>query len=120
MSGQASGFSVRSPQLGHNPLVVASSGQRIAIGYGLSATLQGLGKEGSSSTLAQDPTYKEASKSLGSTPISGFVDTRAALRLAESLGAASEAKFQLARPYLEKTRFLAIGRTEQRIWRRRS
>ena len=104
VSGQASGFSVRSPQLGHNPLVVASSGQRIAIGYGLSAALQGLGTEGSSSTLAQDPTYKEASKSLGSTPISGFVDTRAALRLAESLGASSESKFQDARPYLAKTR----------------
>ncbi len=113
VSGRASGFSVRNPQLGPNPLVVASSGGRISIGYGLSAALQGLRTESSSSTLAEDPTYKAASQALGSTPISGFVDTQAALRLAEKLGASSDSKFQVARPYLSKTRFLAIGSTEQ-------
>ncbi len=113
VTGKASGFSVRSPQLGHNPLVVATSGQRIAIGYGLSATLAGLESGASTSTLAGDPTYKEASKSLGSTPISGFVDAQGALTLAESLDSSADPDLQIARPYLSKARFLALGSGEQ-------
>ena len=35
ISGKASGFSVRSAELGAKPLVVAAEGERIAISYGL-------------------------------------------------------------------------------------
>ena len=50
---QGAGFSVRSPDLGAKPLVVAAEGERIAIGYGLPATLAGLDSE-SGPTLAED------------------------------------------------------------------
>src|SRR5262249_32262125 len=42
LSGKASGFSVRSAELGPRPLVVATEGDRVAIGYGLPQTLRGL------------------------------------------------------------------------------
>lgn len=109
VTGKASGFSVHSPELGHSPLVVAAEGKRIAIGYGLSAALKGLESGEPGSTLADDSTYKEATESLDGTPISGFVDAQGAVRLAESLGAASDPKFQMAKPYLSRARFLALG-----------
>jgi hypothetical protein len=113
VSGRASGFSVRSTQLGPNPVVVATEGSRIAVGYGLAAALKGLQSGGSASTLADSATYKEAIESLGTTPISGFVDGPNALRLAESLGLAADPKFQIARPYISRIRFLALGSGEQ-------
>ena len=77
LSGKASGFSVRSPELGSKPLVVATEGERIAISYGLAASAAALSaSEGSS--LGQDPAFEEAKEALGGTPISGFVDGPAA------------------------------------------
>jgi len=107
VSGKATGFSIRSAELGSKPLVVIAKGSRIAIGYGLSAALGGL-SEGSQ-TLADNPDYKDAVSALGGTPISGFVDGPAALRLAESLVPATETGFQEAKPYLSKVGFVAIG-----------
>ncbi len=69
ISGKATGFSVRDPELGRQPLVVAAEGDRIAISYGLAASAQAL-TAGQSATLAEDPAYKEAVAALGSTPIS--------------------------------------------------
>ncbi len=112
VSGQASGFSVRSGQLGRNPVVVVAKGDRVAIGYGLAAALQGLSPGGAGTTLADSSTYKAAVDSLGDTPISGFVDGPGALRLAEALGA-SGPKFEAAKPYLSKVRFLALGAGKQ-------
>ena len=108
VSGKASGFSIHSAELGPKPLVVAAKGERIAIGYGLPAALQGLSAE-SSATLSDSPGYKEAVAALGSTPISGFVDGPAALRLAESLVPPSEQGFQEAKPYLAKVGYIALG-----------
>ncbi len=108
INGKASGFSVHSPELGSKPLVVVAEGSRIAIGYGLPAALQGLSTE-SSQSLSGAPSYKEAVAALGSTPISGFVDGPAALRLAESLVPRSEQGFQEAKPYLEKIGYVALG-----------
>jgi hypothetical protein len=108
IAGKASGFSIRSPELGSKPVVVAARGTRIAIAYGLSAAMGGL-SEGGGQTLAETPDYKDAVSALGGTPISGFVDGPAALRLVESLVPRSETGFQEAKPYLDKVGFLAIG-----------
>jgi hypothetical protein len=107
-SGGASGFSVRSPELGDKPLVVVAKGERVAIGYGLPPALQGLAGEGGE-TLADQPSYKEAVDSLGDTPISAFVNGPAALRLADSLVPNDEDEFQEAKPYLKKISYIGIG-----------
>jgi hypothetical protein len=109
LSGEASGFSVRSPDLGPQPLVVAAKGNRIAVSYGLAASAQAL-SAGKSATLAEDPAYKEAVAALGDTPITGFVDGPAAVQLASALVPADEQEgFQEAKPYLDKIAFAAIG-----------
>lgn len=107
VGGKASGFSVRDPELGRNPIVVVAKGDRISIGYGLAETLRGLSAGGAK--LAGDPDYKAGTTSLGGTPISAFVDGPSALRLAEALVPRSETDFQQAKPYLRKIRYIAIG-----------
>jgi hypothetical protein len=109
ISGKASGFSIRSEDLGSKPLVIAAQGERIAIAYGQPAAIQVLAT-GSGQTLADSPIYKEAVSSLGGTPISGFVDGPAALKLASALIPADEKEgFSEAEPYLTKIDYLAIG-----------
>lgn len=109
ISGKASGFSIRSEDLGSKPLVVAAQGQRIAIAYGLPAATRALAT-GSGQTLADSPVYKEAVSALGGTAISGFVDGPAALKLASALIPADEEEgFLEAKPYLAKIDYLAIG-----------
>jgi len=110
VSGKASGFSVRSADLGAKPLVVAAEGERIAIGYGLPATLAGLESE-SAPTLAKTKAYNEALDSLGGTPITGFAAGAPALRLAEGLltEAGEREELEELTPYLSKVPFLAIG-----------
>jgi hypothetical protein len=107
IGGKASGFSIRGSELGRKPIVVAAEGKRIAIGYGLPAALQGLSESGQA--LASTSAYKEAVSALGETPISGFVDGPAALRLVESLIPAGETGFEEARPYLDKVSYVAEG-----------
>ncbi|HYJ23069.1 MAG TPA: DUF3352 domain-containing protein [Solirubrobacterales bacterium] len=109
ISGKASGFSIRSDDLGPKPLVVAAQGERIVVGYGLPAARKGLAA-GSGQTLGDNPTYKEAVSALGSTPITGFVDGPAALNLASTLIPADDKEgFLDAKPYLAKIDYLAIG-----------
>jgi hypothetical protein len=110
VGGQASGFSVASDELGQKPVVVAAKGERIAVGYGLPATLAGLDSE-SGATLSKTKAYNEALNSLGSTPITGFAAGRPALRLVEGLLTDTEDKEELEEltPYLSKVPFLAIG-----------
>jgi hypothetical protein len=109
ISGNLSGFSIRSADLGPQPLVIAAKGERIAIAYGLPAATQALAAE-SSGTLAESPTYKEAVSALGSTSITGFVDGPAALKLAAALIPPGEKEgFLEAKPYLTKIDYLAIG-----------
>jgi hypothetical protein len=105
----ASGFSVRDEEeLGDKPLVVIAKGTRIAIGYGLAQTLRGVSAR---ATLADSAAYREALDALGDTPISGFVDGPAALRLANALVPSTDEDFREARPYLRHIRSIAIGST---------
>lgn len=108
LSGKANGFSIRSAELGPKPLVIATKGDRLAIGYGLPQTLQVLVGEGGS-TLAESPEYKAAVSALGDTPISGYVDGPGALRLARALVPRSKTGFWEAVPYLKAIRYVAIG-----------
>ena len=110
ISGKATGFSVRSAELGAQPVVVAAKDDRIAVGYGLPATLAGL-EAGSGATLAKTKAYNEALDALGSTPITGFAAGAPALRLVEGLLTDPEEKAELEEltPYLSKVPFLAIG-----------
>jgi hypothetical protein len=107
-SNGASGFSVRSAELGNKPLVVVAKEKRVAVGYGLAPALQGLAGAGGE-TLSDTGAFKEAAASLGETPISAFVDGPAALRLAKSLVPSGEEGFQEAKPYLKKVSYLALG-----------
>jgi Protein of unknown function (DUF3352) len=108
LGGKTSGFAVHSAELGPKPLVVAAREGRVAIGYGVPQTLLGLAAP-SGKTLSDNPAYKEAVAALGGTPISGFVEGAAALKLAEALVPASEAGFQEAMPYLHHIAFVGIG-----------
>ncbi len=114
LSGKYAGFSVRSDDLGDKPLVVAAKEGRIAIGYGLPATLEGLRTEkGKGETLADAPDFKAAVESLEDTPITGFADGPGALRLADALISASDDGFEEAKKYLKSIRFLALGSASQ-------
>lgn len=108
LTGKASGFSVRSDELGPRPLVVATKGDRVAIGYGVPQTLQGL-SEDAGPTLADSPEYKAAASALGDTPISGFVSGPRALSLAQVLVPDSDTGFEEATRYLKAIRYIAIG-----------
>jgi hypothetical protein len=108
LSGKFSGFSVRSEDLGSQPLVVAAAGERIAVAYGLPAASAALAEGGA--TLSSDPTYKEAVGALDSTPISGYVAGPAALRLATALIPADKKEgFDQAKPYLRNIEYVAIS-----------
>lgn len=114
LSGKYSGFSVRSEELGDKPLVVVAKEGRVAIGYGLAPTLDGLVSEsGKGKTLSEDPAYSDAVASLGDTPIGGFADGPAALRLADALVPSSEEGFEEAKKYLKSIRFVALGSATQ-------
>jgi hypothetical protein len=107
LSKGASGFSIRSPELGRQPVVVAAKGDRIAIGYGLAPTLASF--EESGQTLADSAAYKEAVSALGGTPITAFVDGPAALKLASAIVPPGEEEFQEAKQYLSKIDYAALG-----------
>jgi len=108
LTGKASGFSVRSPDLGQQPLVVAADGKRVSIGYGREVTLAGL-FPGRETPLTESTDYKAAVSSLDSTPISAFIDGSSSVFLAESLVPRSETDFWEARPYLKKVDYIAVG-----------
>ncbi|MET0557446.1 MAG: DUF3352 domain-containing protein [Solirubrobacterales bacterium] len=108
LSGKYSGFSVRSADLGPKPLVVAAAGERVAVAYGLPAVAKALSSGGA--RLSSSSAYKEAVSALGSTPISGFIDGPAALRLAKDLVPADKKDgFDEAKSYLSKIDYIAIG-----------
>ncbi|HVD87136.1 MAG TPA: DUF3352 domain-containing protein [Solirubrobacterales bacterium] len=107
IKGEASGFSIRTPELGSQPLVVAAAGSRIAIAYGRSAATTALHEGGE--TLSDSPAYKEAVSALGGTPIAGFVDGPAALKLVSAVVAPDEAGFSEAKKYLTKIDYAALG-----------
>ncbi len=108
VSGKASGFSIHNLEPAGKAVVFIAKGNRVAIGYGLPAALSGL-NAGSGPTLSGTAGYKEAVASLGKTPISGYVDGPAALKLAEALVPRSKKGFWEAVPYLKKITYVAIG-----------
>lgn len=106
-NGQATGFEVSSPDLGEKPVVVLTSGDRIAIGYGsVPATLALTPPKGG--TLGDEAAYDEAVKALGGTPITGYVDGPGAVRLAQSL-TGNDPEFREAKKYLRNISSIAIG-----------
>jgi hypothetical protein len=107
LSEGATGFSIRSPELGRQPVVVAAKGDRIVIGYGLASALSAF--EEANKTLADNPAFQEAESALGGTPITAFVDGAAALNLAQAIVPAGEAEFEEAEQYLKKVDYLAVG-----------
>jgi hypothetical protein len=114
LGGKYAGFTVRSDELGEKPLVVAAKEGRIAIGYSVPATLQGLQVgAGRGKTLSEDPDYSAAVDSLGGTPISAFADGPGSLRLADALIPSSDEGFEEAKKYLKSIRFLALGSASQ-------
>jgi hypothetical protein len=108
LGGKVSGFAIHSADLGRKPLVVAAKEGRVAVGYGVPATLLGLAPP-AGKTLSDTPAYKEAVSALGSTPISGFANGRAALRLADALIPSSETEFEQAKPYLRNIAYIGVG-----------
>lgn len=108
IGGKASGFSIRSGELGKKPLVVVAESDRVAIGYGLAQATAGL-HAGSGTTLSSTPGYKSAVSALGKTPISAYVDGPAALQLAEALVPRSKTDFWEAVPYLKKIIYIGLG-----------
>jgi hypothetical protein len=107
ISEGATGFSIRSPELGRQPVVVAAKGDRIVIGYGLASALSAF--QESNKTLADNPAFGEAESALGGTPIAAFVDGPSALNLASALVPPGEEGFREAKKYLTKIDYLAIG-----------
>jgi hypothetical protein len=107
LNGEASGFSIRSAELGRQPVVVAAKGSRIVIGYGIASALSAFDE--SAKTLADSPVYKEAISALGGTPIAAFVDGHSALKLASALIPSGEEGFREAKKYLTKIDYVAIG-----------
>jgi hypothetical protein len=108
VSGKASGFSIRSDELGGKPVVVVAKNDRIAIGYGVAQTLTGI-NAGSGPTLSSTAGYKAAVAALGKMPISAYVDGPAALTLAEALVPRSKTDFWEAVPYLKKVTYIGLG-----------
>jgi hypothetical protein len=107
ISEGATGFSIRSPELGRQPVVVAAKGDRMVIGYGLASALSAF--EESGKTLSDSSAYKEAVDALGSTPIAAYVNGPAALKLAKALVPSGEEEFEEAEQYLQKVDYVAIG-----------
>ena len=107
VNGGASGFSIRTPELGRQPIVVVAKGSRIAIGYGLASV--GSAFQESGKTLADSAAFKDATSALGSTPIAAFVNGPSALNLATALMPAAVEGFEEAKPYLQKIEYLALG-----------
>ena len=106
--GGLTGFSVHSEKLGSQPLVVGTAGEKIVIAYGLKAAARAL--KTNAKTLGTTADFEAAKSALGSTPMSAFIDGGPGLKLVEGLLPAEElAKFEGARPYVEKISYVGVG-----------
>ncbi|HEY0278820.1 MAG TPA: DUF3352 domain-containing protein [Solirubrobacterales bacterium] len=107
-NGEITGFSVRSPKFGSQPLIFGTAGEKIVIAYGAKAAAQAL--KSSTQTLGSTPGFEAAKGTLGSTPISLFIDGAPGLKLLEGALSPEEAeKLATAKPYLEKISYAAVG-----------
>jgi hypothetical protein len=108
ISGELAGFSVHTAALGPKPLIVGAAGEKIVIAYGPQAAAQAL--RTNTKTLGATADFEAAKASLGSTPMSAFIDGGPGLKLVEALLSPSEqAKLAEAKPYLGKISYAAIG-----------
>lgn len=98
-------------ELGAQPLIITTQDDRIAVGYGASATQQALAK-GPANTLGDDPTYQKAKSALGGDDLFGYVSLAGAFRPAESLGAIADPDYQQVKPFLESLNYLVFGSGE--------
>ncbi len=71
-NGEITGFSVRLPKLGSQPLIFGTAGEKIVIAYGPKAAARAL--KSSTKTLGTTADFEAAKGTLGSTPISVFID----------------------------------------------
>jgi len=111
LTGKISGFTIPNEELGGEPIVIAASGSKLAVGLGLKAATLAL--KGSAETLGQTAGFEEAKAALGDTPITAYLDAPTALSLIEaSLPADEAAEFEEAKPYLQKVAYAAIGTEE--------
>jgi Protein of unknown function (DUF3352) len=108
ISGEVSGFSVQTAELGPKPLIVGAAGEEIVVAYGPKAAAQAL--RSNAKTLGSTADFEAAKGALGSTPISAFVVGGPALKLVDAmLPAEKREKFAMAKPYLQKITYAAIG-----------
>ncbi|HTR74705.1 MAG TPA: DUF3352 domain-containing protein [Solirubrobacterales bacterium] len=108
ISGNVTGFSVRSAELGEKPLIVGAAGEKVVIAYGTKAAAQALRTGGK--TLGSTADFEAAKSTLGSTPMNGFIDGGPTLKLVEALLSPEElAKIEEARPFLQKVAYIAVG-----------
>lgn len=106
--GEVTGFSVRSADLGSQPLIVGSAGEEIVISYGLKAAARAL--KANAKTLGTTADFEAAKATLGSTPISAFISGGSAIKLLDAtLNPDARLKFDSARPYLDKITYVAVG-----------
>ena len=108
LSGNLTGFSVRSAELGEQPLIVGAAEEKIVIAYGTKAAAQALRSQ--KKTLGSTPDFKAAKSALGSTPIGLFVDGAPALKLVKAMiSPAEQAEFAQAEPFVEKIAYIGSG-----------
>lgn len=108
LGGELSGFSVRSSDLGSQPLIVGAAGEKIVIAYGPRAAAQAL--RSNAKTLGTTADFEAAKGALGSTPMTAFVAGGPALKLIEAiLSPAEQAEFAEAKPYVQKIQYVAVG-----------
>ena len=108
ISGEVSGFSVRSSGLGSKPLIVGAAGEKIVIAYGPQAAARAL--QAGAKTLGTTADFEAAKATLGSTPISAFISGAPAVKLLDAtLNPGARAKFDSAKPYVQKISYVAVG-----------
>jgi hypothetical protein len=106
------GISVTDPQeIGPQPLIFTTLGDKIAIGYGKEATVQAL--KGGGPTLSDDPTYKEGVDALDGNGVSGYISLAGVFKLADNLGSLNDPDYRQARPYLQHLSYLIFGSGDQ-------
>jgi uncharacterized protein DUF3352 len=112
ISGELSGFSIRSTRLGSQPLIVGAAGEKIVIAYGAKAAARALAKQ--TKTLGATADFEAAKKALGSTPISAFVAGESALAaVAELVPSQEQLGSGAAKSLLQKVSYVGAGSEQQ-------
>jgi hypothetical protein len=103
--GGGEGFTLVSPSI-PRPLHLFQRDGRVVLAFGDEAAAEGVE---ASQPLADSADYTQAAESLGDYDVSFYVAVQPILDLVESTGAASDADWQKAKPYLEPLDALVGG-----------